>query len=113
MVRQWHTVFEAIAGERLYGYLFREGTRDASVDVREPAMRMSTRRRALGSQPGSAVVWKTPMSARTKSSGLVSARRAPLVIAFLTSTVKAVWIRFREPSIILAEPPATVSIAGT
>jgi hypothetical protein len=51
---------------------------------REPAMRMSTRRRALGSQPGRAVVWKMPTRTRTKSLGSVSERRSPLAMARLT-----------------------------
>ena len=61
-------------------------------------MRMSTRRRALGSQPGRAVVWKMPMRARTKSSGSVSERRSPLAMARLTEATKAVWMSEREPS---------------
>jgi len=56
---------------------------------REPAMRMSTRRRALGSQPGEAVVWKMPTRARTKSLGSVSERRSPLAMARSTEATKA------------------------
>ena len=56
-------------------------------------MSMSTRRRALCSQPGRAVVWKTPTSARTKSLGSVSARSSPLAMARLTEVTKAVWMR--------------------
>ena len=69
------------------------------LDVeREPAIKMSTIRQALGSQPGRAVVWKTPTSARTKSSGFVSARRSPLTMARLTAVTKAAWMSEREPS---------------
>ena len=75
-------------------------------------MSMLTRRRALCSQPGEAVVWKTPTSARRKSLGSVSARRSPLAIARLTDVTKAVCMRLREPSISRIEPPATVFIAG-
>jgi hypothetical protein len=47
----------------------------------DPAISISTRRRALCSQPGRAAVWKMPTSARTKSLGSVSARRSPLAMA--------------------------------
>jgi hypothetical protein len=65
---------------------------------REPAMRVSTRRRALGSQPGKAVAWKMPTRAWTKSLGSVSELRSPLAMAGSTEATKAVWMSERVPS---------------
>ena len=77
-------------GMQRYFCRVRGGAEGALGVEREPAMRMSTSRRALGSQPGRAVVWKTPMRARTKSLGSVSERRSPLAMARLTEFTKAV-----------------------
>ena len=85
-----HSPPEGIDPAHRYFYRLRDGRDGCLGIVREPVIRMSTRRRALGSQPGRAVVWKTPTSARTKSMGSVSERRSPLAMAFLTAATKAV-----------------------
>jgi hypothetical protein len=74
-------------------------------------MSMLTRRRALCSHPGIAVVWKMLTRARIKSLGSVSERRSPFAIARLTEITKKLWMSEREPSISRIEPPARVSIA--
>ena len=60
-----------------------------TVEIRTSVMRMSTSRLALSSQPGAELMPATPAGARSKASGSMSRRIAPLATARSTSNAIA------------------------